>query len=144
MFNKRAKPRPHQISTLVGKETHIVGDVRFTGGLHVDGHIQGNVESSADGGTLSVSDGGVVQGSVLADHVVLNGTVTGDIVAQERVELGATARVAGNVYYNLIEMAMGAQINGKLIYKASTAGVATGAGEAVIGAPTPTYAEVAH
>jgi cytoskeletal protein CcmA (bactofilin family) len=102
---------------LVGKATHIVGDVRFAGGLHIDGHIQGNFESSAQDGTLSVSDGGVIQGSVLAHHVVLNGTVTGDIVAQERVELGATARVAGNVYYSLIEMAMGAQINGKLIYK---------------------------
>ena len=117
MFSRRVKPAPHQISTLVGKGTHIVGDVRFAGGLHVDGHIQGNVESSAEDGTLSVSDGGVIEGSVLANHVVLNGTVTGDIVAHERVELGATARVAGNVHYSLIEMAMGAQINGKLIYR---------------------------
>jgi len=126
MLNKRTKPRAPQINTLVGKDTHIVGDVRFSGGLHVDGHIQGNVESTGQEGTLSVSDGGVVQGSVLARHVVLNGTVTGDIVAQERVELGATARVAGNVYYSLIEMAMGAQINGKLIYKPADAAPSAG------------------
>ena len=116
-MNKRNKSRSLQISTLVGRDTHIVGDVNFTGGLHVDGSVQGNVESSAEDSTLSVSDGGIIQGSVVAHNVVLNGTVTGDIVAQGRVELGATARVAGNVYYALIEMAMGAQINGKLVYR---------------------------
>jgi cytoskeletal protein CcmA (bactofilin family) len=42
--------------------------------------------------------------------------VTGDIHASARVELGTTAKVAGNVHYGLIEMAMGAQINGKLIH----------------------------
>jgi len=49
--------------------------------------------------------------------VVLNGIVKGDILAHERVELGGTARVSGNVYYGLIEMAMGAAINGKLIHE---------------------------
>ena len=48
-------------------------------------------------------------------NVVLNGTVKGDIVARERVVLGATARVQGNVYYGVIEMTLGAQIMGKLI-----------------------------
>ena len=41
----------------------------------------------------------------------------GDILAHDRVELGATARVTGNVYYGLIEMEMGAEINGKLIHE---------------------------
>ena len=41
----------------------------------------------------------------------------GDVVASQRVELGPTARVIGNVYYNLIEMAIGAEINGKLVHK---------------------------
>ena len=50
-------------------------------------------------------------------NVVLNGTVKGDILAHDRVELGATARVTGNVYYALIEMEMGAEINGKLIHE---------------------------
>ena len=48
---------------------------------------------------------------------LLNGTVKGDILAHDRVELGATARVTGNVYYALIEMEMGAEINGKLIHE---------------------------
>ena len=73
--------------------------------------------ASDSGATLSVSDSGVVEGSVAVPNVVLNGTVKGDILAHDRVELGATARVTGNVYYGLIEMEMGAEINGKLIHE---------------------------
>jgi cytoskeletal protein CcmA (bactofilin family) len=117
MFN-RSKPKTHRIDTLIGAGTRIIGDVQFTGGFHVDGHIKGNVDAPPDSGaTLSVSDGGVVEGSVAAPNVVLNGVVKGDILAHERVELGATAKVTGNVYYALIEMEMGAEINGKLIHE---------------------------
>jgi cytoskeletal protein CcmA (bactofilin family) len=117
MFN-RAKPKTHRIDTLIGAGTRIIGDVQFTGGFHVDGHIKGNVDAPPDSGaTLSVSDSGVVEGSVAAPNVVLNGAVRGDILAHERVELGATAKVTGNVYYALIEMEMGAEINGKLIHE---------------------------
>jgi cytoskeletal protein CcmA (bactofilin family) len=117
MFN-RSKPKPHRIDTLIGSGTRIIGDVQFAGGFHVDGHVKGNVDAPADSGaTLSVSDSGVVEGSVAVPNVILNGTVKGDILAHERVELGATARVTGNVYYALIEMEMGAEITGKLIHE---------------------------
>lgn len=117
MFN-RSKPRPQRIDTLIGAGARIIGDVQFTGGFHVDGHVKGNVDAPSDSGaTLSVSDSGVVEGSVAVPNVVLNGAVKGDILAHERVELGATARVTGNVYYALIEMEMGAEINGKLIHE---------------------------
>jgi cytoskeletal protein CcmA (bactofilin family) len=115
---KRSKPKPHRIDTLIGATTRIIGDVQFSGGFHVDGHIKGNVDAPPDSGaTLSVSDAGVVEGSVAVPNVILNGTVKGDILAHDRVELGATARVTGNVYYGLIEMEMGAEINGKLIHE---------------------------
>lgn len=117
MFN-RTKPKPHRIDTLIGASTRIFGDVQFAGGFHVDGHVKGNVDAPPDSGaTLSVSDSGVVEGSVAVPNVILNGTVKGDILAHERVELGATARVTGNVYYALIEMEMGAEITGKLIHE---------------------------
>lgn len=114
----RSKPKPQRIDTLIGAGTRIIGDVQFSGGFHLDGHIKGNVDAKADSGaTLSVSDSGVVEGAVAVPHVILNGTVNGDIVAHERVELGSTAKVTGNVYYHLIEMEMGAEINGKLIHE---------------------------
>jgi cytoskeletal protein CcmA (bactofilin family) len=117
MFN-RSKSKNSRIDTLIGAGTRIVGDVHFTGGFHLDGQIQGNVDAPPDSGaTLSISDSGVVEGAVAAPNVVLNGTIKGDILAHERVELGSTARVAGNVHYNLIEMQMGAEITGKLIHQ---------------------------
>jgi cytoskeletal protein CcmA (bactofilin family) len=122
---KNSKPKLQRIDTLIGAGTRIIGDVQFSGGFHVDGHVKGNVDAPADSGaTLSVSDSGVVEGSVAVPNVVLNGTVKGDILAHDRVELGATARVTGNVYYALIEMEMGAEINGKLIHEPGKAGQA--------------------
>jgi len=115
---KRSKQKTERIDTLIGAGTRVIGDVHFTGGFHVDGQIKGNVDAAPDSGaTLSVSDSGLIEGAVAVPNVILNGTVKGDILAHERVELGATARVTGNVYYGLIEMSMGAEINGKLIHE---------------------------
>ena len=114
----KSKPKPQRIDTLIGVGTRIIGDIQFSGGFHVDGHVKGNVDSPPESGsTLSVSDTGTIEGAVAVPNVVLNGTVKGDILAHDRVELGATARVTGNVYYGLIEMEMGAEINGKLIHE---------------------------
>ena len=115
MFN-RSEKNTARIDTLIGRSARIQGDVEFSGGLHIDGQVTGNVRV-VPGGTasVSVSEHGVIEGSVEAPHVVLNGTVNGDIVASERVVLGAKARVRGNVSYGVIEMALGAEITGRLI-----------------------------
>jgi len=67
---------------------------------------------------------------VEAENVMLNGTVKGDIVARDRVVLGATARVQGNVYYGVIEMTLGAQIMGKLTSVSEKSAVAVPEGAA--------------
>ena len=113
------KQRRHTVvETLVGSNTRISGDLHFTGGCHIDGTVNGNVTADPDSqAALSISDGGNVDGGVTVPYVVLNGIVRGDVFASQRVELGPTARVIGNVYYNLIEMAIGAEINGKLVHQ---------------------------
>src|SRR5258708_27966565 len=113
MFNRDTKqPR---IDTLIGKASRVQGDLEFAGGLHLDGSIAGNVRADpVEGSSLSISETGSIEGNVEAENVMLNGTVRGDIVARERVVIGATARVQGNVYYGVIEMTLGAQIMGKL------------------------------
>jgi cytoskeletal protein CcmA (bactofilin family) len=118
---KRKPNKTEKIDTLVGLKTRINGDVEFAGGFHLDGTINGNVtcESNSEG-FLSVSATGCIEGSVLAPNVLLNGLVKGNIDASYRVELGSKAQVLGNVYYTVIETAVGAQINGKLIHRAST------------------------
>jgi cytoskeletal protein CcmA (bactofilin family) len=116
------KPKPSkkaEIDTLVGAKTRINGDVEFVGGFHLDGYINGNVRSElGNGSTLSVSEQGCIEGSVIVTHMVLNGLVKGDIEAGDRVELGPKARVLGSVHYTTIETAVGAQINGKLVHRA--------------------------
>ncbi|MGD8532424.1 MAG: polymer-forming cytoskeletal protein [Gammaproteobacteria bacterium] len=117
MFGKSRRDQK-EIKTLLGTGTRVVGHLSFEGGLHVDGSVEGNI--SAPPGVeaaVSISSTGTVEGNVEAPEVVLNGTVKGDVFASERVELGSTARVVGNVVYNLIEMAIGAEVNGKLIHR---------------------------
>jgi cytoskeletal protein CcmA (bactofilin family) len=114
MFNRRDKSAP--VDTLIGRSARVQGDIEFAGGLHVDGQVTGNVRVIAGAsGALSVSEEGVIEGSVEAPQVVLNGTVNGDILASDRVVLGAKARVRGDVSYGVIEMALGAEITGRLI-----------------------------
>jgi len=117
--------------TLIGAKTRINGDVEFAGGFHLDGYINGNVTcEGAPDSFLSVSEQGCIEGSVFAPNVLLNGTVKGNIDAADRVELGARAKVLGNVAYTVIETAVGAQINGKLIHRAAASALqAPGVGE---------------
>lgn len=113
-FKKFKAPK---ITTVIGNGTTIHGDVNFTGGLHVDGLICGNVIVEQDGpSALTLSEQGRVEGDIRVPNVILNGTVVGDVYASERVELAPKAKVSGTVYYNLLEMAMGAEVNGQLIH----------------------------
>ena len=117
---KQKQIKNAKIDTLIGANTRINGDVEFAGGLHVDGHINGNVKAQPEAGAfVSVSEQGCIEGSVIALNILLNGIVKGDIEAGDRVELGSKARVLGNVHYAVIETAVGAQINGKLIHRSN-------------------------
>jgi cytoskeletal protein CcmA (bactofilin family) len=117
MFNRKQR-RHTVVDTLVGSNTKINGDLNFEGGCHVDGTVNGNVSADTESNSaLSVSEDANIKGGVTVPYVVLHGIVRGDVFASKRVELGPTARVIGNVYYNLIEMAIGAEINGKLVHQ---------------------------
>jgi cytoskeletal protein CcmA (bactofilin family) len=116
MFKRTDKLADGQVDTLIGKSVNVQGDVEFAGGLHIDGRVTGSVRAIAGvPAALSISEHAVIDGSVEAPSVVLNGRVKGDIVGRERVILGAKARVQGNVHYSVIEMALGAEISGKLV-----------------------------
>ena len=117
MFGSSNKSKRNaEIDSLVGGNTKICGDVHFTGGLHVDGVIEGNVIAGSDNSVLTTSEKGHINGNVTVHNIVLNGEVVGDVHALQHIELAPNARVTGNVYYNVIEMAMGAEVNGNLIH----------------------------
>lgn len=117
MFSKN-KNKPHsRIDTLIGVETSLSGDVNFSGGLRVDGHIRGNVtESAANPSTLVLSESGSIEGAVTVSHIVLNGKITGPIRSAQYLELQPKSRVVGDVYYQSLEMHTGAIIEGKLVH----------------------------
>lgn len=105
-----------RISTVIGKGTEIVGDVRFEGGLHVDGRVVGSILATDDDkNTLVLSEIGYVEGDVRVPNAVLNGEIHGDVYASNRVDLVSKARVHGTVYYKYLEMMIGAVVNGQLI-----------------------------
>jgi len=119
MLGRRRKFKAARIDSLVGHQTEMHGDIRFTGGLHVDGTIRGNVMADDDSQSLlTLSEHGVIEGEVKVPNIILNGAVIGDVYARNHIELAPNARVTGNVYYTLIEMAMGAEVNGNLVHAA--------------------------
>lgn len=88
------------------------GDLEFQGAVQIDGKVLGNILTEQ--GLVRVSVEGQVEGEVRAPHVVIDGEIVGDVYAGQHVELGPKARVRGNLYYGLMEMAMGAQVEGGL------------------------------
>jgi cytoskeletal protein CcmA (bactofilin family) len=117
MWGGTKKQRVEKVDTLLGERTELAGDIYFTGGLHVDGRVKGNIISESDEAALLVlSEKGSIEGEVRVPHIMVNGMVIGDIYARASVELAPNARITGNVYYNRIEIAMGAEVNGNLVH----------------------------
>ncbi|WP_198265272.1 bactofilin family protein [sulfur-oxidizing endosymbiont of Gigantopelta aegis] len=113
------KSASRRIDSLVGNSTKIMGDLDFTGGLLVDGKVMGNITATEDdNATITISENGYVQGEIQIPNIIINGTVEGNVYASNHVELAKKARVFGNVYYHLFEMAMGAEVNGNLVHVA--------------------------
>lgn len=112
------KLKTAKVETIIGENTQVKGDVTFNGGLHIDGKIKGNVLADDDTDSILIlSQEGVIEGEVRVPNVLVNGKVMGNVYASDRVELANQARIDGNVYYNLLEMEMGAAINGNLVHQ---------------------------
>lgn len=118
MFGKGKKASCSRIDTIIGQNTRLEGDVRFSGGLHIDGKIKGNIiaEPGAEA-VLTLSEQAGVEGDIRVPNLVLNGAVVGDVHVSERLEMASHAKVTGDVFYHLLEMAMGAEVNGSLVHR---------------------------
>lgn len=116
--NKRPESLPRaatSVEGMIGPRMSVNGDLSFAGALHVDGSIKGQVNGEGSDSLLVVTERGSVEGTIRAPHIEMGGTMVGDIISTERLKLGATARVRGNVYYKVLEMDAGCQINGQLV-----------------------------
>jgi cytoskeletal protein CcmA (bactofilin family) len=122
MFSKKDKKTTFAAggTTLISKNTEIVGDIHFSGTLMIEGHVKGNVYASdGDNAQARVLESGKVEGEIRVPSLVINGAVTGDVFSSKHIELASKTVINGNVHYVLIEIVKGAQINGKLVYSAS-------------------------
>jgi len=118
MFERR-KPRPPQkrIDSLIGAGTVVQGNVVFAGGLRIDGAVDGKVATADNAqGTLVISEHARIDGEVKVSHIVINGSVSGPVTANDYLELQAKARVNGDVVYRTLEMHVGAIVQGKLMH----------------------------
>jgi len=117
MDKKSSRNGTNAVETLIGPRVVIRGDVQFSGGLYVEGKILGKITAEeGSAAVLTISEQGLIDGEVHAPVVVIAGNLHGDIHASERVELSPTAKVQGNVYYKVVEMAAGATLTGRLIH----------------------------
>ncbi|MEX0617973.1 MAG: polymer-forming cytoskeletal protein [Pseudohongiellaceae bacterium] len=106
-----------QAHTLISRTTEVTGDIRFSGELIVEGRVCGNIYAEdQSNAVVRVAESGRVEGEIAVPSVVINGRVTGDVRSARHIELAAKAVVDGDVYYNLIEMVMGSEVNGKLLH----------------------------
>ncbi|HAG73203.1 MAG TPA: cell shape determination protein CcmA [Gammaproteobacteria bacterium] len=103
--------------TLISRTTEVVGDIHFSGELLIEGKVKGNIFALDDSDALiRVAEKGSVEGEICVPSAVINGVVQGDVHSSKHIELAAKAAVVGNVYYNLIEMVMGSEVNGNLMH----------------------------
>jgi len=98
------------LSGFVGNGTALTGEASFKGMLRVDGHLSGKVNS--EGGTLIVGNNGQVDADIDVAIATIHGTVNGDIVASQRLELGRAAKVNGNIQTPSLVIEQGAVFEG--------------------------------
>lgn len=119
MFGKRGEGKPQfKTDSLIAMGTRIEGNIRFSGGLRIEGDVKGNVEATGDSSSLLyLSEKATIEGEVTVAHFVANGTVAGKVTVSDTLELQAGARILGDVEYALIEMQQGAVIEGRLVHR---------------------------
>lgn len=117
MFGKRHNKPKNRIDSLIGAETRIEGNLSFSGGLRIDGEVNGNIVAvPGKPSTLVLSELGRVNGEISATHLMLNGVVDGPVRAVEYLELQSKAKITGNVHYKSLEIQLGATVEGRLIH----------------------------
>lgn len=110
-FRRRIRDHTSGPTTFIAPGTKIVGNVSGPGPYIVCGTVEGDCDID---GALTLADGGHWVGTLKGTDIVVAGTVDGDVVARERVEITATARVNGSLSGHSIAVAEGAVIEGEI------------------------------
>ena len=103
------------ITTLIDKDIVISGDTTYTGGIRVDGKINGNLKVHGEEGSLLImGHGSKITGDVEVEKAIINGEINGNVKCSDYLELNTNAIVNGSIEYDIIEVHEGSKINGIL------------------------------
>ena len=103
------------ITTLIDKDIVITGDTTYTGGIRVDGKINGNLKVHGEEGSLLIMGyGSKITGDVEVEKAIINGEINGNVKCRDYLELNTNAIVNGSIEYDIIEVHEGSKINGIL------------------------------
>jgi cytoskeletal protein CcmA (bactofilin family) len=109
--------------TLITAKAEILGDIRISDALQIEGVVKGNILADPDSSAeVTIGVKGVVEGEIRAPRIVINGEVKGDVYSSDHLTLNKNGLVTGDVHYVMMEMVMGAKVNGKLLHVASEGG----------------------
>lgn len=117
MFGRSSKT---EIDSLVGISARVEGNLCFTGGLRIDGEVNGDVlGGDSTENVLIVSEHARIMGNVHCATLIVEGYISGDVFATELLELQPKGRIIGNVHYKKLEMHSGATVAGTLTHQES-------------------------
>ena len=102
--------------TLIATDAELVGDILFSSQLVVNGVLRGSTSAEELGASMTVSSGGHVIGDIRVPVVLIHGRVDGTVYALEHLEIAEGAVIQGDLHYKVLQMHMGASVQGRLIY----------------------------
>ena len=103
----------NNVTTLVGPDATVNGNLQFGRGCHIAGRVQGDVMAASEGKSqLSVAPDGKIEGNAKCASMQIQGTVVGDLICSGTISLTSSARVEGSIEYGEIEIQKGAVVTG--------------------------------
>jgi len=99
----------NNISSILGPEVEIAGDVKVTGDLLIYGRVNGNIISK---GSINSAKGSLIKGNISAKNATISGTVEGDLDVESKVILGTNSYLTGNLKAAIITIEEGARFDG--------------------------------
>jgi cytoskeletal protein CcmA (bactofilin family) len=104
-----------RISTFIGADASIDGNIDFKGTIRVDGSVQGKITSES--GTVVVGEKAVVNAEVNVKVAVIMGELNGTVEARERIEVYSPGRLGGDIQAPVLSIEPGGVFNGRCAMK---------------------------
>ena len=114
MFGKQSQSMGHTNTsgeTVIAQGVRVEGEFRSSGDVVIDGELNGSLETAS---SLHVGESAVIKAEVSAKSAVIAGTVIGNILATDSLELLASSHVSGDIQTGRISIAAGAVVNGRI------------------------------